>query len=327
LNIEDLDLRALGYLEVLVEEGNVSKAALRLGMTQPGLSTALRRLRSVANDQLLVRTVRGMEPTACGLALVAEYGQIRERLRAILVSNTSFDHATAVRVFRVECLDYALATDVAEVIALLRAQAPGITLQTHAMSNRNFREHLESGYTDLLIGYLPELAEGLHISKLRQIPMSVIVSPSHPRLGTGMDLEAYLAGEHVGLMLGPDGVESYSDARLDAEFKARDRTRQVTVRVQSQFAIPSIVAKTDLIGMVPTELADKAARSEALTILPNPFADLEYSRSIAWHGRHDKDPAHRWLRQLFRTKRLRPPSRKPATLGAGFDQVFEAIGE
>ncbi len=296
-----IDVRALRYLKILVDERNVSKAATVLGISQPSLSGSLAKLRQVFGDPLFIRTANGMDPTPCAMALAELCADVVSRLDDIHAKTSVFSPATCMRSFRVQANDYSIHIAVGRMIALVRQQAPGISIVVDYVPDLDFRERLESGEVDLNIGYLPDVDESLHRFSFMNVEVCCIVSRNHQTVRDEISLEDYVNSPHLCLSLGRGDRASFIDRSLDSMLAELGHIRNKAAQVPTWLTMPTIVAQTDLIATVPLDLAVSASKDLPIQVLRLPFANFSLNLSVVWHDRSDKDPAIRWLRGLFRT--------------------------
>ena len=123
MNLERVDLNLLTYLDVLLREKNVTRAAEQLGVTQPAMSNILRRLRVLFNDPLLIRSSEGMTPTERALELQPSIREVLSDLSQILEPRTEFRPLSSNRVFRIMASDYAEATLIPALVKAMRSEA------------------------------------------------------------------------------------------------------------------------------------------------------------------------------------------------------------
>ena len=150
MNLSRIDLNLLVYLDVLLREKNVTRAAEQLGITQPALSNGLRRLRDLFNDPLLVRTSEGMTPTERALELQPQVRNILASVEQAVLPVSDFEVTRSNRVFRVMASDYAESTLLTRLLFKLRDEAPNITLDILTPSDVTFQD-LEQGKIDVLL--------------------------------------------------------------------------------------------------------------------------------------------------------------------------------
>lgn len=292
-NSEDIDWRLLGALEVLVRERSVTRAAKILGLSQPAMSHALKRLRHTLKDPILVRTSQGMLPTPRATELAQAATQALGVLRAALATTKAFDQATSTQRFRVGATDHSIAVVLADLAHELEQAAPHIDLEITAWrGNSTFRE-IESGELDLAIaiGELVDEPAGLHRRSLFGDRFVCLVRNDHPTIRETLDLDTFVATPHV--LVSPRGGSS---GIVDTALSRFGMSRRVAVVVPNFLAVPLIVAKTDYIATLSAHVAVPLARSMGLRVLPTPISVPGNDWYCVWHERTHKDPAHRWLR-------------------------------
>ena len=161
MNIAKVDLNLLVYLDVLLREGSVTKAAIQLSITQPAMSNGLKRLRDLFNDPLLVRTSDGMTPTKRALELQPIIRDVLSKLETSIQPEVEFEPTTSHRTFRIMTSDYAESTLLMGLIERLHTEAPNITLDLITPSDVTFHD-VEQGRVDMAINRFDELPLSFH---------------------------------------------------------------------------------------------------------------------------------------------------------------------
>ncbi len=167
MNIAKVDLNLLVYLDVLLREGSVTKAANQLSITQPAMSNGLRRLRDLFKDPLLVRTSDGMTPTKRALELKPVIRDVLSKLETTIQPETDFNPLKSERTFRIMASDYAESTLVPELVKRLRTDAPDIILDVLTPSDVTFKD-VEAGKIDMAINRFDEMPQSFHQMTLWQ---------------------------------------------------------------------------------------------------------------------------------------------------------------
>jgi|GEM_PF-6765453 len=157
LNLLNLDLNLLVALDALVQEESVSRAASRIGMTQPAMSRTLRQLHELFGDELLRRTSDGMKPTPRAVTLAQAIRPNLENIAAAIGQRLSFDPATASRRFVLALPDLAARLALPRVVKQISAQAPGIELAIITTVNHDALHKLETGQAELALGVYDHL--------------------------------------------------------------------------------------------------------------------------------------------------------------------------
>lgn len=292
LNLRQLDLNLLLVFDALMQEQNLSRAAVRLHMSQPAVSNALRRLRSQLNEALFVRTARGMSPTPRALALYEPVKQALRLLREGLNPQETFDPQAAHQVFTLAMNDYAQSGLLPPLLSRLQALAPNIALVVEHDDAAHLPARLTTGLVDLAVDYLyfddPELC----YQPLQEESLAVIGCKDHPAFRSGLTLERYQDSRHVSIP-----ARAGRGSPLEIVLGSARVQRQIQIYVPNYITIPSIVAGSHLLGTVPTRLAMRFAAIFPLEIAPLPIPMSPVQVSLIWHRQQNLTPGLSWLRE------------------------------
>lgn len=195
MNIAKIDLNLLVYLDVLLREGSVTKAANQLSITQPAMSNGLKRLRDLFKDPLLVRTSDGMTPTKRALELQPTIRDVLSKLESSIQPETEFNPETSTRTFRIMASDYAESTLLLELIEELSYKAPNITLDLITPSDVTFHD-VEQGKVDMAINRFDELPLSFHQKVIWYDQFACVLNKNNPRC-ENFNLDNYLSGQHI----------------------------------------------------------------------------------------------------------------------------------
>ncbi len=179
MNVKRIDLNLLVYLNTLLKERSVSRAADKLGITQPAMSNALRRLRDLLGDPILVRTSSGMAPTERASAMQPLVVEALSRAEQALQPVENFDASTSVRTFRIMASDYIETTLLAPLVGKLSDIAPGVSLDILTPSDGSFAD-LERGDIDMAINRFDHLPDSFHQKSVWRDNFSCLLGESHP---------------------------------------------------------------------------------------------------------------------------------------------------
>jgi len=307
MTLKDLDLNLLRTLDVLIEERQVSRAALRLGVSQPAVSHALGRLRRHFGDMLLVRQGQEMMLTPRAEELAAPLRQVLAEIRQ-LTGPARFDPALAQGRLRIACTDYALAIVMPHVLDGLAREAPGLSIAYSHISGEMF-EQLESGFLDLCLSGQASYRE-LQLEVLFQERFVLAVRADHPLAHEPLTVERFVQWPHVMV----DVVHSRLHG-IDERLAALSLQRRIALRMPSFLAAAFFARDSDTVVPLPERIAALYAGSMGLALLqPPPELDLgAFDYVQAWHPRRNDDPQHRWLRGLVRNAgaRIRAADRLP----------------
>lgn len=287
------DLNLLPVFLTLMEERNVSRSAERLGVTQPTLSNALARLRTMLNDELFVRGRHGVEPTPVAIELAPLIERGLATLEGAIIGQQDFDPAKAERLFTIALTGYVEHALAPEIIARMCKEAPGIKLRFRPYGNDLAETGVVTGNTAMVLGRIIDPPGNLVVQHLMDESLACVVRADHPEIGDTISREQFERMKHVNVV--PSG-------RLRAGvFTALHReglTRDVAVSVTSFSVVPDIILAGDYCGTLPRLICQRIEHDKRLKILPTPVDLQAFPVEMAWHARYRPDPAHRWLRSL-----------------------------
>ncbi|MCW5770086.1 MAG: LysR family transcriptional regulator [Rhodospirillaceae bacterium] len=295
VDISRLDLNLLRVFEAVSHEKSVSRAANRLGLSQPAVSSAITRLRRSLGDPLFVRTSHGMQPTQLGERLLGPVETALELIRSALVQpNAAFDPARSDRSFTLLLTDMGERIYLGTMMRTLMRVAPGIKLQVRRLSYGRVADALETGIADLAVGYLSHLIGGLVYQRLYISELACLVRRGHPQIGSRLSRAQYLSSLHV-----VEASRSPADGFVTKILASVGVTRQFALSVPHFLAMPAIAAQTDLIATLPRRLVPLVADRGKLRVFPLPIDVPRPDVGMCWSPQRQDDIAHRWLRETF----------------------------
>jgi DNA-binding transcriptional LysR family regulator len=289
-----IDLNLLLALDALLLEENVTRAAARIGLSQPATSHALSRLRELLVDPILVREGGTMRSSALGRRLAPEVRRILAEVEVALFGHHLFDPLSSKRTFRLAANDYCGAVLLPDLVARMRSAAPGTRLDVREQIGPAPIAELARGELDLALGTFLEQAPELTTQVLFEESFVCLVRRGHPAARRQLTLEAYAALDHL-LVVSP----GYGPGVVDHALSQLGMKRNVAVRVPHFLVAPAIVAKSDLIVTLPARLAVGSAHLDGLLRLVPPLALRAFPVSAAWHPRAESEPALVWLRGVL----------------------------
>ncbi|MFI6041224.1 LysR family transcriptional regulator [Nocardia sp. NPDC051321] len=287
-----LDLNLLTALDALLEEGSVAGAADRLHLTAPAVSRALGRIRRVMGDEILVRTGRTMTPTPRALAVRAQVHALVQQAQLVLSSEHDLDLTTLDRTFTLKGHDAVVNTIGPDLLAAVRAQAPGVRLRLLAEADTDTDE-LRHGHVDLEIGSNLPVSADIRHDVMASDRLVVAVPADHP--AHAFTLENYVGAEHITV-----SRRGRLHDPIDDLLSARGLTRRVVATVPTVAAALRFVRRGDLVTTVPERMTGAAAAELGLRLMPLPLEPISIPMIVAWHQRYDGDRAHTWLREQLR---------------------------
>lgn len=299
-----LDLNLLLVLDALLGERHVTRAGLRIGLSQPATSRALSRLREHFHDPLLVREGNTLVPTSRAEELAAPLTAAITALQEALTPPTPFDPSTARRTFTLATADYGQFVVLPPLISRLQSAAPGVDLVVLDLGSTPVHQALSDGLVDVVIAPRPgatrlsrppaEVYDGgahLYRRHLFDERFVCLVRDGHPRVKSRLSLETFVDLPHA--FIAPRGTPG---GIVDDVLEAQGLTRRVAVMVQSFLVAPWLVAQSDLIITLAERLARALSNTLPLRVLKPPLVIPDFAMELAWHERRHLDPAHRWLR-------------------------------
>ncbi len=291
-NLDGVDLNLLRVLDALLAERHVTRAAQRLGLSQPATSHALARLRTLLRDPLFVRTPRGLEPTARAAALAVPLREALGTLAAVVSGDGAFTPATTKRTFTLASTDYGTFMLVQPLLARVRETAPRVDLWMRPMRDDAW-DQLALGDVDLAVGPLVNLPPraSLHRKVLYKERFVCVVRRDHPIVKKRLDLDTFLAVSH--LLVAPRGKPG---GVVDTALAERGLSRRVALAVPHFLAAPHLVASSDLVLAVGARVAAAFSAMLPLKVFDPPLPVPGFDVGMAWHERTHHDAAHRWLR-------------------------------
>lgn len=288
------DLNLFPVFLAMMEERNVTRAAERLGMTQPALSNALTRLRTLLHDPLFIRERYGMQPTQKALELAPVIAAALASMDDVILGQQEFDPAQTRQLVTIAPNSYVEFVLMPNIVAQLRARAPGIRLRLTPFGTDLAETGVISGSTTMVIGRITEPPDNLVVQHLMEDSLACVVRSDHPTITDSISVAQYENLKHVN-MLPPGRLK----AGLFQLLERKGLKREVVVSVTHFLAIPEIIAVTDYCATLPRQICQRLATDPRLKVLPAPVDLGTFPVEMAWHVRYRHDPAHRWLRTLI----------------------------
>ena len=293
MDIRAVDLNLLKAFDALMTERAVTRAADRIGLSQPAMSHALSRLRGVFADELFVRAAAGMEPTARAREIGPLVTAAIEHIEAALRLGAGFNPATSTTTFTAGMAEYAEIALVGPLARAFARKASGATLRLLPATGRELVEQLDRGAIDVAVAHVNSLPAHIEATVLLRDPFVVVARQDHPDAARPMGLEAYAAQSHV--LVSPRGATTGALDRILVDFGLK---RRIALFVATYLAVPAAVAASDLIATVPCRIAEQIAANAAIAIMPLPI-DFSMTVSMARHRRAASEPAQAWFRSLL----------------------------
>ncbi|VVE53693.1 LysR family transcriptional regulator [Pandoraea fibrosis] len=297
MDLHAVDLNLLVVFQHLYNARRVSRVAEALGVTQPAVSNSLARLRKLFNDELFVRTSRGMLPTPMAIELAEPVATALDALHGVFNRQLAFDPATSQRAFQIAMTDIGEVHFLPRLMHALGDQAPGITISTVRNTAVNLHEEMAAGQVDLAVGHLPDLTAEFFQRRLFRQKYVCMFRPGHPLdkpKTTRMAREDFERAEQVMVIAAGTGHGQVDDFMARAHVQ-----RNIRLRVPHFVALADILHATDLIATVTEKFAQRSAQHFGLRYVDHPLDLPDVQINLFWHARYHQEPASQWMRTLL----------------------------
>ena len=292
MNISGVDLNLLVAFDALLSERSVTRAAQRVGLSQPAMSNALGRLRVALADPVLVRVGTTMEPTPRALELAEPIHRALHEIGRALSPVMVFDPVTSTHTFHVQCEESIEPCLLPRIIAWLKQHAPGVDVTVTPITP-GAADALRTGQIDLYLGAWVDIPSPFKHHLLRQEKFSCIARIGHPQLGSGLTLDMYAKLGHV-LVTPTERPGAIDRALADYGYG-----RRIVVRTANLLSVPLVVARTDLIATLPHGFANTFAEILPIAMYNPPMSVSKFPIHMVWHPRTDELPPYQWLRKMI----------------------------
>ena len=292
MNLNSLDLNLLVALDALLLEANVSRAAMRIGLSQPAASHALQRLRDVFGDPLLVRVGARMELTPRAQALRAPLAQTLDQVRGLFRSD-EFDAVSSERHFRLMMPDLAVELLMPPLMEKITQAAPNVRIDVvpwrgPAIFNADFARTI-----DLVIS-IGDAFKGFHRQRLYTDSDALAVRRGHPAAAKLKKRDAFLSARHVAVV-----IRGQNEDLIDGWLRTKGIARRIALVVSGYLEALHVTARTDLVAFVPRRLIGALAKQLSLATVTPPFDPGIDEQFMFYPTRAQMDPGSIWLRKLM----------------------------
>lgn len=299
-------MNLLVYLDVLLRECNVTRAAEELGISQPAMSNSLRRLRDLFTDPLLVRTSSGMVATARAMELQPLVRNVLLAAEEVILPKAEFNPTESDRIFRIMASDYTECTLLPTLLKHIRQLAPGVCIDVLTPSDVNFHD-VENGKVDLVINRFDTLPQSFHQIHLWEDSFSCVVSATNP-VKDNWNLDTYLNSNHVwvsktgmgvGVGMTPDDVQRLG--WVDEALSKLGKKRSIGVFTRHYQAAVRLATQQDLIVTLPSLTVQTISNKDNVVVLRPPFEIPTMRLKMVWSPLLQHDLGHKWMRQLIKS--------------------------
>ena len=292
--MDQFDLNLLRTLDALARHRHLGRAAEELGLSQPALSHALKRLRDQLGDPLFVKTNAGMQPSALAMEIAPVAQAVLGTVRDQVLVRQGFDASSSTRTFRMAMSDIGEMTFLPRLLSELVERAPGIDVMTVSMPPRDLNGALQRSEVDLVLGFFPDL-DGTDIYQQRLFTngFACLVSSDSPDAGRPLTRERFRDMPHAVV-----NTESRTQDLVERYLRDKGIRRRQQLRCPHFLCIPHVIAATPLMATVSESIAQVLGQDARLKVLPSPYPFPRYGVKQHWHRSQHDDPGNRWLRAL-----------------------------
>lgn len=287
-----VDLNLFVIFEAIYCEGNITKAASALNLSQPAVSHSLSKLRDHFDDPLFVRQGNEMRPTAVASNVVADVREALRQLHVCLAQSKQFEPLTSRKNFTISLHGALEASYLPPLMQRMNREAPLVNMQSSRRVNRNELENkLASGDIDLAIDMLLPVSDTILHTQLEKNKLVVLARKHHPKIKSILDLDLYLAQDHVLVSSRSVGtsVEDFELARLGLQ-------RKIGLRCQHTFSVCRVITDNNMLLTTTETTAKMYAQLLNLVIYPLPVDLPDIDVHLYWHSNLDFEPANKCAR-------------------------------
>jgi DNA-binding transcriptional LysR family regulator len=293
-NLRSLDLNLLVFFDALMTELHVTRAANRIAISQSAMSNALARLRHVFQDELFVRTAKGMEPTPRAIELGPLVRAILQQTTRLMDSDLYFDAATSERQFICRMSDLVGSLVLPPVMARIRTAAPSLSLEVLHLPPERTVAALEADQLDFAVSMHLGHKKTICSESLFSDRMVCLMREGHPLSTGNITMTDFLAFSHVRVAISPTDIRF-----VDSVLEEQGLQRKVALTVTHWLLVPSVLVSTDLLTVMSERAAQRFVNSGTV-MRPLPFPTDQFEWTMYWHQRYEHSLAHLWLLEQVR---------------------------
>lgn len=292
IHLRSVDLNLLTVFDAVMQMQNITRAATSLGMSQPAVSNAVARLKMMFNDELFVRSGRGIQPTLRARQL---FGPVRQALQLVQneLPGSEFEPLTSSRVFSLSLcspLDLRLG---AKIINHVKQIAPQLNLQIKSYINNNIEHLLRYQDVEFVIGYSRFESTEFRSVALFDDELVLAVAQAHPRMTASLTPEQVLSEQHAVVSL-----ESYG-AFSKPYYIEEAMQRAVTQQCTDLYSVLNLVSQTEMVAIAPAWLVQQQAASLKIKAVPLCTASNKATCYLSWHESSERDKGHQWMKSIL----------------------------
>ncbi|CAN7592933.1 LysR family transcriptional regulator [Variovorax paradoxus] len=288
------DLNLLRLFEVVMRTGSATLAADELGLTQPAVSSSIRKLREHFADPLFVFGSAGMVLTPKARRISSPILSALSHVKRATATH-DFAPSATTKTFRISVSDFGQMLLLPDLVKSVSQEAPGLILETVDAPPREAARMMELGDIDIAVGPLGPFGDGFHRQEVFADRYVCLVRRVHPTIQGQISAREYLEAKHVIYKSRGEGDPGF-EKELEALAYSHGLTQNVAMRLAYTLGLARLIARSDYITTVPSRLAALYENYPGLAVIPLEFFVSRYVLTLQWHGRVHRDPAHVWLR-------------------------------
>ncbi|EHU5197021.1 LysR family transcriptional regulator [Vibrio vulnificus] len=293
--MKNTDLNLIPIFVAIFEEQNLSKAAVRLDISQPAVSKALARLRDIYDEPLFHRSPSGVEPTSFAVDIYPAMLTAFKNFTSTLSASSEFEAKVSNRIFSIACVSVASYELMPQLLKQIRQHAPNISLEVHPLFTEDYESDLRLQRYDLIIDMAPRGWTPLKVEPIFSERLMVVCCADHPRIADACSVAQFLAEEHV--------VVSRWHARkslMSEEDIADLAQRKIVYRASGALEMLPVIHGSEYIGMLPESTINAFAGTYNIKAVSLPFEHDIYDLCAIWHPSRSSESAHQWLRNQLK---------------------------
>ncbi len=295
MNLRSVNLNLLTIFDAIMAENNLTRAANKIGMTQPAMSRALSQLRHIFDDKLFIRTASGVKPTNKALELSAPIHQALNIIVGALEPDDLFDCSSSERQFNLVLNEYGDTILLPRLMKRLELQSASVTINTLSTNREDIARDLHFGKVDLYLWPKPIIKDGVTSRQLDSEDHCCLVRKDHPLANKKLNIKQYAKLDQIMCRM----PEDYGPGVITPRLHAKKLQRNTHLYVHSYFSVPGVLVNTDYIATVPTGLGRYFCEIYPLALLECPVPDNYFPIYAMWPSSMDDDPGNKWLRELL----------------------------
>ncbi len=290
-----VNLNLLTIFDAIMAENNMTRAAEKIGMSQPAISLAVSQLRRLFDDELFIRTPGGVEPTNKARELSGPIHEALDLVVGTFEAPAQFDYKKSQRCFNLVLSEYGEAIILPKLMKWLELQSASICIKVLPTPYPDIERELHFGRVDLYLWPRPIIKDGVVTQQLDSEDHSCLVRKGHPLANKKLTLKQYATLDHIRYCMPAE----YGQGVITPQLSAKKLKRHGRLYIYSYLNVPGVLADTDYIATLPTRLAEYFCEIYPLKLLPCPVVDNHFPIYAMWPSSMRNDPANKWLRELI----------------------------